>query len=118
MINSDVVASRGDTVEWDETITTDSGPVDLTGLGVRFMLKKSYSDANGAALANLTLGSGLTLVGPAANGVVHVKVPPAATSALENRNQVLLWEIQLEQGTDRWSVQKGRWYVTPEVVQA
>ena len=114
---SNITMVHGDTVEFDEVITDNEGPVDITTLTLRFMLKMKVTDADGDAIIELVTGQGITVIdGP--NGKARVRVPPDATEVLPNTRQTIFWELQLEQDPNRWTVDGGKWKIVPELIQA
>jgi len=116
---ANITAYHGDTVEWIETITDRNGVIDLTTAVVRVMLKRTILDDDADALIELsTATSGITIVGDPEDGVVSVEVPPEATSGLDNKKQTIRWEMQVEAGERRWTVDSGKWIVLPELIQA
>jgi hypothetical protein len=89
---------RGDTVTFDAVATTAAGAVQsLTGCSIWFTAKKAKGDADAAAICQLTIGSGITIVS-AAGGTFTVVIPKTATEGL-TRDTTLYYDVQVVDAT-------------------
>lgn len=84
--------TRGDDRAFQFTVKdkVTGNPIDLTNYSkLCFLAKKRVTDAEAAAIVNLTMGAGITATNPV-GGVLTFEVPRAQTNALGNRRHQLL----------------------------
>ena len=113
--------TRGDTAEWDVKVRhpVTKAPTDLTDAEIKFVAKRQFDDPDGEAVINLSIGSGVTVVGAPANGDVHLKVPEAQTDSLEDDTVTLHFDFQVKKpGVSRWTPSRGLLFVYPDVARA
>jgi hypothetical protein len=108
---------HGDTAEFDSVIANAAGPINLTGATIRFTAKASYEDLDAAAIVNIVSPTDITIVNAAA-GMVHIRIPPAATSAIPNVLRRLAFDLSVTKGADKWTVDSGQLIINPEVAIA
>lgn len=111
---------RGDTFEFDASVTLNGSALDLTGAGVKFTAKYNLTDADPGVLQVATGQgavplSGITVATPA-NGVAHVCLAPNKTSALASHTLLLFYDLQvtLADGSIR-TVSTGQLKIIPDV---
>jgi hypothetical protein len=104
----------GTTLPLRFTITTGGVAEDITAwTDLRFTGKTSLAHADNAALFQLTLGSGLTVIN-AAGGILDARIPPATTLAITKVTRV--WcEFQSDEASDTWVPHTGFIIVYPSV---
>jgi hypothetical protein len=78
---ADLTAVRGDTNEYDVTVTRDGSALDLTGATLKFTAKRSMDDSDLQAVFQKTIGSGI-VVTDEPGGLATLTVDPADTSSL------------------------------------
>lgn len=107
---------RGDTLIFDVAVVDKAGaPVNITGKTLIFTVKARYSDADNAAIAQKkTPSSGITITN-GAGGLATVTLQPADTRNLTDQWQTLVWDLQLVDGTNVYTVASGTLQVTPDV---
>ena len=111
---------RGDSAAWDFTITEPAGTaVDLTNAAsIRFTVKERTTDADVAAIAAYTVGTGVTVT-DATGGMVRVQMDPSDTSALTGLPKRYLWDLQLtDDSTNVYTVAAGTLEVRQDVTLA
>jgi hypothetical protein len=109
--------TRGDTFVIDVAITDKNGVVDLTGKSLIFTLKSKVSDADNAAVAQKkSAGSaGIVISSPFNAGLATITLLPADTRGLSDNWQLLLWDLQLVDGSNIYTVATGELEVTPDI---
>jgi hypothetical protein len=86
---------RGDTYTFDAAIILNGAAVDLTGGTVRMTAKWSVSNADNAAVFQLTsVGSDGITITDAAAGEIRVTISSARTTSLPARKVELPYDIQ------------------------
>lgn len=95
-----ITAKRGDTIDLEVAVTRNDAAVDLTGADCWFTAKRRLSDADADALIQKTLGSGITVIGNAADGNLLVTIDPEDTDSL-TRQTVLYCDVQLLEADGR-----------------
>lgn len=83
---ADLTAIRGDTNEYDVTVTRkdDQGvdqPLNLTGATLKFTVKRSLRDADTDLVLQKTVGAGITVTAPL-TGECTLRLDPADTASL------------------------------------
>lgn len=106
---------RGDTFSFSATVTDSNGVVNLTGKSLIFTLKTAYSDADVNAIAQKKSSTGGIVITDAPNGLATITLLPADTRTLGDEFQVLVWDLQLIDGSNVYTVASGRMEVTPDV---
>lgn len=94
-----VTATRGDTIDLEVTVTRDGAPVDLTGADLWFTAKLKVKDADVDAVAQKTVGSGITVT-DAVNGEALITLDPADTDGL-TKETTLYCDVQLVEASGR-----------------
>lgn len=110
--------TRGNTKRWRATVTQDGVALDLTGKALYFMAKLSISDLDAAAILNKSTvepPGGITVIAPAANGIAEILILPADTVALPNALTVLVWSLELVDGTNVYTLADGALDVRADV---
>lgn len=100
---SDFPLKRGDTLILETSIKNDDGSAfDLTGCKVIFTMKRSITDVDFAALAQVSttssapVGGGVVITSPPQNGQCVITVPSAATAGkLPDNEVVLIYDIEV-----------------------
>lgn len=118
----DLTIPLGDDYRFRITVTLKATglPANLTGYQkFWFTAKRSWSDADLAAiLAKDSDGNGVT-VSDALNGIVEIRLNAADTAALPNRRQKLYGELQMKDGTGFLeSPVRGMLNLLPQLTQA
>jgi hypothetical protein len=108
--------TRGDTLIFDVAVVDINGaPVSLTGKMLIFTVKARLSDADNAAIAQKkSPASGITITN-AAGGLATVTLAPSDTRNLTDQWQSLVWDLQLVDGSNVYTVANGALQVTPDV---
>jgi hypothetical protein len=86
-------------------------PLDLTGRTPRFVVRRELSDA--APL----ITKEATVTGLPTAGTCDVDLVPADSDSLPNARAILRWEMQIEEGSDRFTALSGWLDLLPEVAQ-
>lgn len=100
MSDFSLTVKRGDTIDLEVPILRDDVAVDLTGADIWFTAKRRLTDADADAVAQKSIGSGIVVVGDAADGTVLVTLDPADTDSL-TKQTVLTCDIQLVEADGR-----------------
>lgn len=106
--------TRGDAFTFTLTVTQAGAAYNLTGCSIRFTAKWSYSDADGSAVFSRTVGSGITVTN-AAGGIATVALAPSNTSSLPASRTDLVYDIQVTNGSNPFTVVQGTLSVYPDV---
>lgn len=107
---------RGDTFSFNVTITDSTNlAVSLVGKTLIFTLKKALSDSDANAVAQKrSPSSGITITN-ASQGKATVTISPADTRTLTDVWQALVWDLQMVDGTNVYTVASGTMTVSPDV---
>lgn len=108
---NDLDAVRGDTNEYDLTITRDGVAVPLAGAGIKLTVKRSLEDTT--PVVQLAVGSGITIAADPSTGKCVAVFPPAAFAGLPARS--FLYDVELTEGTRVTTVAEGRLRLTADV---
>lgn len=114
----DYTGARHLVVTIHESDAADAALLDLTGLDLRFMVKKLRTDTNAAALIDKSTADAITLGSPqsgATLGLAYIALDDIDTAIQPG---AWYWELQ---GTDADGVVtlgRGRFIVTPDLVLA
>lgn len=107
---------RGNSYIFEATVTDENGAVNLTAYSIWSTGKYALSDADAAAVWQVTkAGGGITVTGASSN-IARVVVPASATSAFTG-NQTLWWDVQIKSGDLVYTVAMGRVAVYLDVTQ-
>ena len=116
MQDQDFVIIRNRTAKFDIAATLNGSPWPLSGVGLKFAMKKSTGDRDADALAVKTIGNGIAIVDAAA-GTALMQIDPVDTTSLPavgvNR---IHWDLAGIDGNDRWELARGHFRVEPDVV--
>lgn len=110
----DLSMRRGDTLRIDHTVTQGGAALNLTGKTLRFTAKRSHADGDAAAVFTKMIGSGITVTN-AVGGLASTTISPADTSGLPALAQLLVWDLQLVDGSNVYTVETGTLLVSPDV---
>lgn len=90
---------RGDTTGWDLAVVDTAGaPFNLAGCTLYFTAKRLLTDADAAAVFQLTNGAGITIT-DAAGGLARITPRRADTSSLTEDVRLFV-DVQISRGTD------------------
>lgn len=92
---------------------------DITGWTIWFTAKRKLSDADGSAIIRKTTTSGITIV-DAANGWAQVLIDSSDTGALEDRDIMLYFDVQIKDASGNvvTPIRRGTLLVECDVTQA
>lgn len=109
---------RGDNIKFNVTVTVNGAPLDLTTYSVWCTGKRQLSDADVAAVWQVTKAGGeITLTG-ASNNIAQVNVPGSNTAVLTD-NATLFYDVQIKSaGGEISTVADGRITITLDVTRA
>lgn len=85
---------RGDTVSLLASVVANGAVYDITGAAIYFTAKWNYTDEDGSAVFQKSIGSGISVTS-AVNGRFTVTISPTDTSSLPNGKHQLLWDCQM-----------------------
>jgi hypothetical protein len=106
---------RGDSKTFAFMLTdADGDPIDLTIASVTMTAKSVYTDADGAAVFQKTVGDGVTVIDDT-GGTITVDVEPEDTSDLSGVKHRLYFDVQVQTGTTVRTPVRGRLLVEPDV---
>lgn len=116
---------RGDTIKLTTQILGANGaPLDLTGAKVWWTMKRSFSDLDASAIAQVTTvsstppGGGITVTN-AAEGRIAIKCPAEATSELTAATHEFVYDIQVKDAVgDIATAETGEIKIEPDVTRA
>lgn len=117
---TDLRARRGDDEIYEFSIKqADGSPLNLTGLSIWFTVKPSFEHTDAEALAQRSVGNGITVVDAAA-GRCDVTLLAAATAGLSGaRAARLVWDCQIKDATGLiQTVDGGQLIVDPDVTRS
>jgi len=86
--------TRGDSFHKDVWILYKGAATDITGYAFRFTMKRTTDDPDGAALAQLTVGSGITT--DDANGKVSIDIPWATMNGIAVTPGFYVCDLQMK----------------------
>lgn len=111
--------TRGDDEIYELTLRQANGqPLNLTGAGLWFTVKRSHQETDAQAVVRKTIGQGITVVDAAA-GRADVRLLPADTAALPGQRLTLVWDCQVKDAAGLVSTaDSGQLVVEPDVTQA
>lgn len=114
----DLTMYRGDTPTWELAVTNAAGaPYNLTGCTIRMMAKRAITDADSAAVLDLSTAGGEITITDAAGGRAEI-VPPAADTAGLIADVNALYDVQITTGTSRvHTVASGRLLIRRDVTR-
>jgi hypothetical protein len=112
-------AKRGDTNQFDVTVTRNGVVFNITGCTLWFTAKYQDSDPDPGVCQVSTSGpnaAGSIIMTDPVTGKAQITLNPAATSSLINSNQLLTYDLQLKDGTGKVStVTEGTLLVSADV---
>lgn len=116
LVNLDL--PRGDTGRWNLFFS-----VNLTGAKIWFTAKRSYTDADAAAIVAVSTDSGGITILDAPAGHARLVIPPSATASLTTPSPpsplTLVYDIQVKESDGTiTTVQQGYLKVTGDVTHA
>jgi hypothetical protein len=106
--------TRGDTAYFRCAVTEDGDPFDLTGLTLRATAKRSYAQADAAAVFQKVSGDGIEL-DEEDPSIAIVRIDAEDTEGLADRETKLLFDLQLTSGTEVFTLATGLLVVAPDV---
>lgn len=113
---SRLAMTRGDSAVFTVTLTDEAGDaLNLAGLVLTFTAKRRHADADEDAVFQKTVGAGITVTNEA-GGVAEIAVDPEDTAALGTL-RYLVWDLQVEDGTDVRTPLSGRLVISPDVTR-
>lgn len=109
---------RGDSAEFELTVTKDAAPVNLTGGQLRFSAKRSKDDPDAdAVVSKVSTDTAQIEITNAAGGLATVKMVPADTEDLTEQT-VLFYDVQFKDATNRiFTLATGKLKVRLDVTQ-
>lgn len=107
---------RGDTKVLTITVTRDGQPYDLTGHTLWLTAKRTPTDADSAAVFQLSTTAGGITITNAAGGVARAEIAPTHTESLPAVVNRLVYDVQIADGTGGvYTVASGELVVRPDV---
>ena len=107
--------TRGDTVSLSGTATLSGDPYDLAGCSLWFTAKNKYTDDDPAAVFQKSIGDGITVTS-AAQGLFVVVISPGDTEAVAKSRTILVWDLQLMDGSGNiYTLNSGNLVINPDV---
>lgn len=92
-------AIRGDDETYELTIKDRNNvAIDLTGCSLWFTVKRDESETDAQAIAQKTIGAGITVVN-AGTGRADVRLAAADTASLSGKRAKLVWDCQIKDAT-------------------
>lgn len=88
--------THGDTLQFDVYITRNNAVVDITGALFWMTAKVAFTDADPGVFQLTSPAGGITIT-DAANGKIHVVIPPTATSSLPYSEVTYTYDIQMKE---------------------
>ncbi len=85
---------RGDTLDINFTFTKAGVAYSLTGAAIKLTAKRNTNDADSAAVFQLAIGSGITVMN-AAGGLATARVSPSHTSGIVGESVKLYFDVQI-----------------------
>jgi len=113
--------TRGNTASFLITAVDSTGqPLDLTGAGLWFTVKKRLSDSDvDAVIQKTTDGGGITVSDNPMSGLATIAIDPDDTSGLSTLGQTLHWDLQIVGNTgDIYTLAIGLLRVVPDVTES
>ena len=112
---SDIEMTRGDTQVYDIAVVdpVTGNPINLTGMTLAFMAKRSRSDSDASAVISKTLGSGIAITNVAA-GLGTLTIDPADTASVVETMQ-LEWDLQLVNAGQVFTLDSGYLLIRADV---
>lgn len=98
------------------TVADDGARVDLTGVGLTFMVKRRRSDADADAVITKTVGSGITLASPQTGdtkGKAYITLLEADTADLDGRYR---WELESDDAVGKLTLASGFFRVASDLI--
>jgi hypothetical protein len=106
----------GDTIQMSFDITEGDNPLDLTPFEITFTMKLKESDAdNDFTTIQKVLGDGIEVV-DALNGEIVITLSPSDTTGVRTTT-TYFYDIQLSDGTDAFTADKGTITITGDITQ-
>lgn len=110
----DLSMVRRDTLLFDVQVLDDGTAVNLSPYTITMRAKWSYTDSDANAVFALTEDDGITVTDPA-NGKMQCRIAPEKTSSLPLYEVQLVYDIQISDGVDVFTVVRGTLTVRPDV---
>jgi hypothetical protein len=110
--------TRGNNVTLSGTATLSGDPYELGGCLLWFTAKYRYTDADLDAVFQKSIGSGITITNPT-QGLFTVAILPADTLAVAKARTVLVWDLQVQDGSGKvYTLNSGSIVINPDVTNA
>jgi hypothetical protein len=103
---------RGNSKTWTLTVTNNSVPVDITSVDLYFTAKTSEDTTT--QVFQKTVGAGITIT-DGVGGIASVKLEPTDTTGIPSRVTKLLYDIEYDNGTDIYTIDKGTLTIKPDI---
>src|SRR3712207_2587147 len=118
-LDFDLTIRRGDTKEWDLTVTRNGVAENITGWSVWFTAKDNIRKADSDAKVRLTVGSGITITN-GAGAIARSRMAPSVTaSMILTQDLVLTADVQVKNGAgDVYTLLTGRLTIKPDVTRS
>jgi hypothetical protein len=104
---------RGDSYKLDVTVMQDGAAVDLTNFTPRLTAKWAYTDSDANKVFSCTEGDGI-LITNALAGQLQILIAPAKTSSLPAFPVQVVYDLQISNGVDVFTVLKGKMTISPD----
>lgn len=120
MINLEM--KRGDDRELEITVSNAAGdgPLDITGMTLRWTLKRAYTDGDADAIAQKSTGGGGISITDGPAGLAEVTVDREDTEEVEipsAKPLMLFWDLQLTNAGKAQTIAEGRLSLSPDVTR-
>lgn len=107
--------TRGNNVSLSGTATLSGDPYNLGGCSLYFTAKYRFTDDDSAAVFQKSIGNGISITVPTA-GLFTVAIVPADTLAVAKARTILVWDLELVDGSGQvYTINSGNLVINPDV---
>jgi hypothetical protein len=103
---------RGNSKTWTLTVTNNSVPVDITSVDLYFTAKTAEDTAT--EVFQKTVGAGITIT-DGVGGIASVNLGPADTTGIPSRITKLFYDVEYDDGTNIYTIDKGVLTINPDI---
>jgi len=109
---------RGRTKRWIVTVKVGGLTRDVTNDTFWFTVKQRFSDADNAALFQLTNGSGISLYDPT-HGQILVAIDPGNTDGCPSQRTVYQYDLSIKYASgQKYTLSEGSFAVEPDITNS
>jgi hypothetical protein len=88
----------------------------VTSSTIYFMAKRYKTDADADAIISKSSSDGIAVTN-AGTGTIAITIEAADTRTLNNKRQILFYEIEIEKAGKPYAVDEGKIIILPELIQ-